>query len=329
MRKSLRSSSSRTGSYLSQLFTFIALLVLATPSLTQAAEGEEQARAHFRLGRAYYENGDFGKAATEFESAFRISQRPGLLYNIYLAYRDASDVPHAAEALRKYLELEKEVENRGQLTARLAAMDRALAEEAAQSAAAAEAPAAALSQSSPSTLTPAQAAAAPQSNPGKAPSAAAEPTPAEASQPTAANEPMPPAGAASSSQQPDAQGPTRLWPVVLMAGGGVLVASSVITGVLALGKRSDLSSAHDECTSQGNCSSLPADRLRQLEDTRKSGTTLATMTDVLLFGGIAVAAAGAAWFVLTPSRESRAEAAPQASFACMPGNCAARLSVRF
>jgi tetratricopeptide (TPR) repeat protein len=159
MRKSLRSSSSRTGSYLSQLFTFIALLVLATPSLTQAAEGEEQARAHFRLGRAYYENGDFGKAATEFESAFRISQRPGLLYNIYLAYRDASDVPHAAEALRKYLELEKEVENRGQLTARLAAMDRALAEEAAQSAAAAEAPAAAPSQSSPSTLTPAQAAA--------------------------------------------------------------------------------------------------------------------------------------------------------------------------
>jgi hypothetical protein len=300
--------------------TFIALLVLATPSLAQAAEGEEQARAHFRLGRAYYENGDFGKAATEFESAFRISQRPGLLYNIYLAYRDASDVPHAAEALRKYLELEKEVENRGQLTARLAAMDRALAEEAAQ---AAQEPASAPPQST-STLAPVQAAAAPQSSTARAAGTAAEAAP-----PTAASEPMPPAGAASSTRQPEAQGPDRLWPIVLMAGGGVLVASSALTGVLALGKRSDLSSAHDECTSQGNCGSLPADRLRQLEDTRKSGSMLATMTDVLLFGGIAVAAAGATWFVLTPSRENHTEPAPQASFACLPGSCAARLSVRF
>lgn len=336
MRKSLRVGPSQSARHLratlAQLLTLVASLAFATPLLAQArqppssAEGEEQARAHFRLGRAYYENGDFSKAAVEFEAAFKISQRPGLLYNIYLAYRDASDVPHAAEALRKYLELEKNVENRGQLTARLAAMDRALAEEAAQ-ANQAQQQAAQPEPKSKSALAPAQPSA-PQSAAVPPPAASA---PSERPQPMAAEEPVLPAGTVAASAQPEEHdGGPRLWPIVLMAGGGVLVASSVITGVLALGKRGELSDAQNECTRVGNCSSLPAVRLRQLEDTRKSGTTLATVTDVLLFGGIAVAAAGAAWFVLSPRSDERASAsATQAGLACVPGSCAARISLRF
>jgi tetratricopeptide (TPR) repeat protein len=95
----------------------------AAPS---AAETEEQARAHFRLGRAHYDNGNFAQAAVEFEEAYRISQRAALLYNIYLAYRDANDTRNAAEALRKYLALEQNIENRGQLESRLAALDKSL-----------------------------------------------------------------------------------------------------------------------------------------------------------------------------------------------------------
>src|ERR1700748_2588956 len=79
-----------------------------------SADDEEKARGHFRLGRAYYDNGDFAQAAIEFEAAYRISGKAALLYNIYLAYRDASDTRHAADALRKYLQLEQKIENRGQ-----------------------------------------------------------------------------------------------------------------------------------------------------------------------------------------------------------------------
>ncbi|HKP60338.1 MAG TPA: tetratricopeptide repeat protein, partial [Polyangiales bacterium] len=122
-----------------------------------AAENEERARAHFRLGRAHYDNGDFAQAAVEFEEAYRISQRAALLYNIYLAYRDANDTRNAAESLRKYLALEKNIENRGQLEARLASLDRALADNPQPSAA----PAAAAVAAAPAQQAPAPEAAPP------------------------------------------------------------------------------------------------------------------------------------------------------------------------
>src|SRR5687768_16190217 len=62
-----------------------------------------QARGHFRLGREFYGQGRFAEAAKEFEIAYGLSGRGSLLYNVYLAYRDAQDVPNAARALRGYL----------------------------------------------------------------------------------------------------------------------------------------------------------------------------------------------------------------------------------
>jgi tetratricopeptide (TPR) repeat protein len=111
------------------------VLLLATPLLsahaaaqTPTGEGtDDEARRHFRLGQAHYDNGDFAEAATEFDEAYRLSQRPQLLYNVYVAYRDAGDLPHAAAALRSYLEQVPDAENAAQLRARLTSMDRVLA----------------------------------------------------------------------------------------------------------------------------------------------------------------------------------------------------------
>src|ERR1700755_2827158 len=80
----------------------LASILVLSPALSYAqsgpsdADAEEQARAHFRLARAYYDNGDFAQAGIEFEEAYRISQRAALLYNIYLAHRDANDTRKAA-----------------------------------------------------------------------------------------------------------------------------------------------------------------------------------------------------------------------------------------
>ena len=273
-----------------------------------AEEGEEAARKHFRLGRAYYDNGDFAQAAVEFEEAYRISQRAALLYNIYLAYRDASDMRHASDALRKYLELEHNIENRGQLEARLAALDRSLADEAANPPTAAPSP------------TPAPGSAASASGAGSTVAPAPLPATAEASLPLMSAEPEPAAPVATSSRN-------LTLPLVLMASGGAMMAGALVTGILTLGKRADLSDAQAQCEKLGTCNALSPARVSELNAERSSGKTLATITDVLLFGGLAVAGTGVA-LLLLGSNSERADRA-SASLMCGPGACAGHVAMRF
>jgi tetratricopeptide (TPR) repeat protein len=280
----------------------------ASASPAPSQDDEEKARAHFRLGRAYYDNGDFAQAAVEFESAYRISQRSALLYNIYLAYRDASDTRHAAQALRKYLELEQKVENRGQLESRLAALERSLAED--------------------SPATPQPMAAKPAAQP-----AGADPNKLAAGGASALISETPPASlsaapAASAPSRSHANRPSQIFPLVLMGSGGAMVLTSVITGVMTLGKKSDLTTAQDQCQKLGNCQSLTPTRVAELDAAKRSGKTLALVTDVLLFGGLAVAGTGAVLFFLNRGREEK-PSATTASLACAPGACLGSLRTRF
>jgi tetratricopeptide (TPR) repeat protein len=272
-------------------------------------DAEEKARAHFRLGRAHYDNGDFAQAAVEFESAYRISQRAALLYNIYLAYRDASDTRHAADALRKYLQLEQKVENRGQLESRLAALDRSLAD--------GTAPA------------PTQTAAAPLQP------MAADPTQPPRPQPVAtvaapATETSAPSRATAATELDPAPGrPLPILPIVLMGTGGAMMVGSIITGVMTLGKKGDLSDAQAQCTKLGNCQSLTPERVAELKAAQSSGKTLALVTDILLFSGLAVAGTGAVLFFLRPGSEERTPATTSAALACAPGGCMGTLRTQF
>jgi tetratricopeptide (TPR) repeat protein len=91
--------------------------------------GDVQARGHFRLGREYYEQGRFADAAQEFEIAFGLSGRGQLLYNVYLAYRDAQDLPNAARALRGYLASVPDAPDREHLSARLAQLEQSVTQD--------------------------------------------------------------------------------------------------------------------------------------------------------------------------------------------------------
>jgi tetratricopeptide (TPR) repeat protein len=292
------------------------------PAAAQGASGastEEQARAHFRLGRAHYDNGSFAQAGMEFEEAYRISQRPALLYNIYLAYRDANDTRKAADALRKYLQLEKEIENRGQLESKLAALDRAIASEppppaatqapAKPALAAAPAPSAAQPKP-PAPLQPSNA----------APETAAPPAP----------EPMPAPEAATRESAPRGSA-FPLVPAILMGTGGAMMATSVVTGIMAASKSSKWADALDACERAHNCASLPSTKLAELKDVKSSGQTLATVTDILLFGGMAVAGTGVVlWLIdLGTSGESETASEPAAGLTCAPGGCQASLRASF
>jgi tetratricopeptide (TPR) repeat protein len=87
----------------------------------QAADAE--ARSHFNVGKALLDSGRFSEAAQEFDKAYRLSGRPQLLYNLYVAHRDAGNTPNAIVALRAYLNTVPDAPDRVNLEARLASLE--------------------------------------------------------------------------------------------------------------------------------------------------------------------------------------------------------------
>src|SRR4051794_4468626 len=79
----------------------IGALGASSIALAQPSNADEQARTHFRLGNVHYEAGEFVEAAAEFQAAYELSHRPQLLYNIFVAHRDAGNLPQAISALRE------------------------------------------------------------------------------------------------------------------------------------------------------------------------------------------------------------------------------------
>ncbi len=85
------------------------------------SETDQQAKTHFASGRLYFDRGDYEAALREFEAAYHLSARVGLLYNIYLTLERLGRHQHAAERLEQFLALNKDIaeEKRANLEARL------------------------------------------------------------------------------------------------------------------------------------------------------------------------------------------------------------------
>jgi hypothetical protein len=248
----------------------------AQAEASAAVRAEAEARGAFARGKQAYDAGEFDTAAQAFQEAYALSKRPGLLYNLYLAYRDANRQADAAEALRSYLALDPAVPNRPQLEARLKALDLGLAERKA-----------AAEQGAPAEPVPV------------APSVIA---PVVESPSTAAEAPAP-------------EGRSWLGPTLVMGAGAALALGAIVPGAMAAGKASDLA---DGCS--GNVCDAS---LSQVDHDRK---VLALTSDLMLFGGLGVAAGGAAWLWFV--RRAPAEA-PAVSAACSARGCIAQLSSRF
>ena len=92
----------------------------------------QEARAHFSLGQLHFSRDRFPEAAREFEAAFGLVPHPELLYNAYLAWRDAGEQRESARVLRTLLALPELTDAlpRERLQARLDALEVSLAERA-------------------------------------------------------------------------------------------------------------------------------------------------------------------------------------------------------
>ncbi len=260
-------------------------------------DADAQARRVFRIAQAHYDNGEFEEAAEGFDEAYRLSQRPQLLYNMYIAHRDAQNLPRAADALRRFLEEVPDAPDRDQLNSRLERMEEALA------------------SGSSATITPEDDEDRIDPNAMDGDSASgASPETTEGSEPDVASTGDEPTTAPAD----DGSGASLPVPAIIVGSAGVgLIVAGVITGALASSAQSEL---EEGCPTRVGCD--PA-----LEDTLNSGQTLAVVTDVLLFTGIAAVGAGVLMFFLMRD-DGESEPAPVA-VGCGPHGCSATVRMGF
>ncbi|HJL15125.1 MAG TPA: tetratricopeptide repeat protein [Sandaracinaceae bacterium LLY-WYZ-13_1] len=269
--------------------------ILLTTASVAAQDEDAAARRAFRLGQAHYDNGEFEQAAERFEEAYRLSGRPRLLFNAYLAYRDMQDLPSSARTLRRFLDETTDLpaSERDQLTARLAAIERAMERQ---------------TQPPPDQTTTV----------GETDMGGGG-TMGETGDPTEGTTGGGATGTETGGGAADGGGGFAPSPVgFVVAGVGVaLGVGAIITGVMS---SSDLSTLEDGCPNDV-CPDDP-----ELRDAQSRGETLAVVTDVLWISGLVALAAGVTLiFVLQEGDDASASA----GVACTHRGCFGTLQGRF
>jgi tetratricopeptide (TPR) repeat protein len=84
-------------------FVSALVVLLCSPSLRADPLEIERARAHFNAGKSYYEAARYEDALREFNEAYRLSQRPPLLFNLSLCHERLGDLDRAISTLEQYL----------------------------------------------------------------------------------------------------------------------------------------------------------------------------------------------------------------------------------
>jgi tetratricopeptide (TPR) repeat protein len=115
------------------------LLLCAAPALAGEAAISPEAKRHVELGMQHYEAGRYQQASSEFELAYRLSQRPALLFNIARAEAKLGHEEAAIAFLRRYLEERPDAPDAAAVMAEIDARQQAMASAKAQQQAEADA----------------------------------------------------------------------------------------------------------------------------------------------------------------------------------------------
>ncbi len=98
---------------LAQAVATVALCAVLFPAVATAQdELDERARTHFQAGTSYFEAAQYEDALREFEEAYRLSNRVGLLYNVAISHERLGHWSEAADYLERYLEQQPDIDNR-------------------------------------------------------------------------------------------------------------------------------------------------------------------------------------------------------------------------
>ena len=127
-------------------------------------------------------------------------------------------------------------------------------------------------------------------------------------------EPPPPPTVASPSSGPS------VGPWITIATGGALLVAGAITGVIALGKTSDI---------ENKCPNDTCPRSFDLDGERSTAKTFVRVTDVLLLTGGIVTVGGLTWLLLDRKSEPKKTGLAGTGVGCGPDGCRASWKVAF
>lgn len=265
---------------------FLLLAVLLFSNVVQAQQSDdERARMHFQSGLSYYEQARYSEAAREFSEAYELSQRPALLLNLSQAYERDLKFAEAIAELERYLQVLPESPQRRTVETRIA------------------------------RLRELQARVAPTQVPTPTPDVTPEP------EPTTTPEPEPePVTSATPPADSARNGSGISVPGVIVAGtGGLLLAASLVTGLMAHSRHGDLET---RCPG-GSC---PADAQSDID----SGKTLAWLSTGFLAGGVIAAAVGTVLILTHGGSDDSQDSAPvAANVVVAPGHLMGMAHVSF
>jgi tetratricopeptide (TPR) repeat protein len=111
-------------------------LLLSLSSMARAdADALAEAKERFHRGTQLYDLGKYLEAASEYEAAFRLTERSGLLFNIGQAYRLGGQPKKALAAYQGFLRRSPEAPQRSEVEEHIAALEKQVADEDARPAA--------------------------------------------------------------------------------------------------------------------------------------------------------------------------------------------------
>jgi len=108
-------------------FAFAVLLLLIVSPASAYAQDARKARAHARQAKAYFDAGDFTRAAQEYQAAHDLDKRPTRLYNIAVCHERNGDRAQALNMYRRYLQLDPDGAGSQAAAESIAALERELA----------------------------------------------------------------------------------------------------------------------------------------------------------------------------------------------------------
>jgi len=252
----------------------LSIIVFVRPLAAQDDEDTRLAAAAYKEGKASFQKGAYARALESFTEAYNISGKPDLLYNMAVCNEKLGENDKAIAFYQLYLEEKPDADDKDAVTATI---NRLSSED--EAAPKAAPPVAAVPLAKNEEKPP----------PAKAPAAK---KPADSVAPVESADP----GATVESDATVKR--HRLAQGLLMGGGAMVAVAGALTGVGAYKKYNSF-----EATCAPDCSSDQASQVRALTIT----------TDVLIFTGAAVAAAGLIWLLVDLHR-ARATDADSASY---------------
>jgi tetratricopeptide (TPR) repeat protein len=108
-------------------FALAVLLLLIVWPASAGAQDARKARAHARQAKAYFDAGDFTRAAEEYQAAHDLDKRPTRLYNIAVCHERNGDREQALNMYRRYLQLDPDGQGAQAAAESVAALERELA----------------------------------------------------------------------------------------------------------------------------------------------------------------------------------------------------------